>query len=60
MRVFKIIYNVLSRDKDRVWRVESSYSEQFMCKSIEEAIEYGKGKAEKMSLHFEGVAELKG
>ena len=59
MRVFKIMYNVLTTEKDSYWKTESSYSERLKCESIEEAIEYGKGKALKLGLHFEGVAELK-
>ena len=60
MRVFKVTYSVQTKkDSCIFWTLDSIYSERFTCKTIKEAIEYGKGKAEKLGFHFEGVAEMK-
>jgi hypothetical protein len=58
MRKFKVKYAIVKINKFDIERNDSTYSERFECETFEEAIEYGKKKAESLGLHFEGVEEL--
>jgi Spy/CpxP family protein refolding chaperone len=66
VRIFKVTYAVKQKiekayDKVRIcdYYPSQMFSERYSCNSIEEAMEYGKQKAEKLGVELWTILELK-